>query len=156
METEQKMPQCWAFQPNQIKWWATYWSLRIFSAFEQFLVTDSTKHYSSSLFRSLSILDFWKRIFNIWSIKCRLITKLITDLDVNYETNLMSLINPSLDYIYCSNLVPNHVLIRPIRFVSRFTVHLCNAIYFLTTFSTPYKLFKFFLYFGFMDLNRAW
>ena len=38
----------------------------------------------------------------------------------------------------------NHVLIRLIRFVSRFTVHLCNAIYFSTTFSTPYKQFKFF------------
>ena len=29
-----------------------------------------------------------------------------------------------------------------IRFVSQFTVHLCNAIYFLTTFSTPCKRFK--------------
>ena len=36
----------------------------------------------------------------------------------------------------------NHILIRLIRFVFRFTVHLCNAIYFSTTFSTACKRFK--------------
>ena len=54
----------------------------------------------------------------------------------------MSLINPSLEYIYCSNLVSNHVLIRLIKFVSRFTVNLCNAIYFSTIFSTTCNRFK--------------
>ena len=49
----------------------------------------------------------------------------------------------------------NHVLIRLIRFVSRFTVHLYNAIYFSTTFSTPYKRFTKILHFAFWDLNRA-
>ena len=53
----------------------------------------------------------------------------------------MSPINPSLAHIYCSNLVSKYDLIRLIRFVSRFTVHLCNAIYFLIIFSTPYKWF---------------
>ena len=51
----------------------------------------------------------------------------------------MSLINPSLEHVYCINLVSNRVLIRLIRFVSRFTIHLCNAIYFSTIFSTPCK-----------------
>ena len=36
--------------------------------------------FAKALFRSICILDFCKEIFNIWSIKCRLITKLITDL----------------------------------------------------------------------------
>ena len=67
----------------------------------------------------------------------------------------MSLINPSLEHVYCSNLASNHVLIRLIRFVSRFTIHLCNAIYFLTTFSTPCKQFTKKLHFAFWDLNRA-
>ena len=74
---------------------------------------------------------------------------------VNYETNLMSLINPSLAYVYCSNLVSNHVLISLIRFVSRFTIYLCNVIYFSTTFSTPCKRFIKILHFSFWDLNRA-
>jgi len=47
----------------------------------------------------------------------------------------------------------NHDLIRLIRFVSRFTVHLCNAIYFSTTFSIPGKQFT--KIFRFLDLNRA-
>ena len=36
--------------------------------------------HNEALFRSLCSLYFWKKIFNIWSIKYRLITKLITDL----------------------------------------------------------------------------
>ena len=65
----------------------------------------------------------------------------------------MSLINPSLEHVlqyYCSNLVSNHVIISLIEFVSRFTIHLYNAIYYLTIFSTSYKLFKKFyvLHFG--------
>ena len=47
----------------------------------------------------------------------------------------------------------HHVLIRLIRFVSRFTVYLCNAIYFLTIFSILYKRFIKILYFSFMDLK---
>ena len=50
----------------------------------------------------------------------------------------------------------NHILIRLIRFVSRFTVHLCNAIYFLTTFTTLYKWFTKILYFRFWNLSRPW
>ena len=42
-----------------------------------------------------------------------------------------------------------------IRFVSRFTVHLCNAIYFLTIFNTSCKRFIKFLYFTFWNLNKA-
>ena len=49
----------------------------------------------------------------------------------------------------------NHVLIRLIRFVSRFTVYLCNAIYFSTTFSILCKRFIKILDFAFWDLNRA-
>ena len=49
-----------------------------------------------------------------------------------------------------------HVLIRLIRFVSRFTIHLCNVIYFLTTFNIPCKRFTKILYFVFWDLNRAY
>ena len=70
----------------------------------------------------------------------------------------MSLTKTSLEHIYYSitvAVVSNHVLIRLIRFVSRFTVHLCNAIYFSTTFSTPCKRFTKILHFGFWDLNRA-
>ena len=52
-------------------------------------------------------------------------------------------------------MVSNHIVIRFIRFVSRFTVHLCNAIYFFTTFSTPCKRFTKILYFAFWDLNKA-
>ena len=53
----------------------------------------------------------------------------------------MSLINSSPECIYCSNLVSNHVIIRLIRFVSWFTIYLCNAIYVLTIFSISYKRF---------------
>ena len=67
----------------------------------------------------------------------------------------MRLINSSLEHVYSSNLVPNHGLIRFIRFVLRFTVHLCNAIYFSTIFNTPYKRFTKILHFEFLDLNRA-
>ena len=68
----------------------------------------------------------------------------------------MSLINPSLEHVYCSNLVSNRAIVSLIRFVSRFTVHLCNAIYFFTTFSTPYKRFIKILHFAFWDLNKPY
>ena len=61
---------------------------------------------------------------------------------VNRETNLMSLINPLLAYVYCSNLVSNHGLIRFIRFVLWFTVHLCNAIFFNYIWYTMHTFYK--------------
>ena len=67
----------------------------------------------------------------------------------------MSLISPSLKHVYCSILVSNHAIIRLISFVSRFTVYLCNAIYFFTTFSTPCKRFIKKLRFAFTHLNTA-
>ena len=54
----------------------------------------------------------------------------------------MSLIYPSLEHVYY-------------RFGSRFTIHLCNTIYFSSTFSTPCKWFTKILHFAFLDLNRA-
>ena len=72
----------------------------------------------------------------------------------------MSLINSSLEHVNCSNLVSNHVLIRLIRFVSWFTIHLCNAIYFSTTFSTLCKRFTIFFAFCLYDRTlpklRVW
>jgi len=38
----------------------------------------------------------------------------------------------------------------------RFTIHLCNAIYFSIIFNTPCKRFTKILHFAFWDLNRAW
>ena len=61
----------------------------------------------------------------------------------------MSLIRESLEYIYCSNLVSNHVLIRLIRFISRFSIYFYNAIYFSIIFNTPYKRFTQILCFDF-------
>ena len=49
----------------------------------------------------------------------------------------------------------NHGLIRLIKFVSRFTAHLCNAIFFSTTFSTPCRRFTNLLKFWSLDLNKA-
>ena len=43
---------------------------------------------------------------------------------------------------------------RLIRFVSRFTIYLCNAIYFSTTFNTSCKWFIKILHFVFWNLNR--
>ena len=67
----------------------------------------------------------------------------------------MSLIRELLEYVYCSNLLSNHVLIRLIRFVSRFTTHLCIAIYFLTIFNTLYNRFTKILHFAFWNLNES-
>jgi len=47
----------------------------------------------------------------------------------------------------------HHDLIRFIRFVSRFTFHLCNAIFFPTTFNTSCKRFTKFLEFWSLELN---
>ena len=52
-------------------------------------------------------------------------------------------------------LVSNHVIIRLIKFVSRFTIHLCNVIYFSTIFNTPYTQFTKIIDFGILDLNTA-
>ena len=56
----------------------------------------------------------------------------------------MSLINPSLEVIYCSNLASNRGLIRFIRFVSWFTGKLCNAFFILSRFKSPCKCRNFF------------
>ena len=70
--------------------------------------------------------------------------------------NLISLINSALEHVvYCSNLVSNYILIRLIRFVSRFTIHLCDAIYFSTAFSILCKRFTKILRFRCKDLNTA-
>ena len=65
----------------------------------------------------------------------------------------MSLINSSTDHIYCSNLVSNHVLVSLIRFVSRFTVYLCNVIYFSTIFNIPCNRFTKILHFDFWEVK---
>ena len=53
-------------------------------------------------------------------VKYKLIIKLIVELSVNYEMNLLKLINPSLAHVYCSNycsnLMSNYNLTRLIRF----------------------------------------
>ena len=56
---------------------------------------------------------------------------------INYETNLLKLINLSLVNVYCSNLVSNHSLIRLIRFISQFTSKLCNLFFISSRFNTP-------------------
>jgi hypothetical protein len=68
----------------------------------------------------------------------------------------MSIIEESLEYVYCSNFVSNHALIRLIRFVLQFTIHLCNAIYFLIIFSTLQAIYKNFIFyvFGFKHGQR--
>jgi len=54
----------------------------------------------------------------------------------NHETNLLSLINPSLDVIYCSTILSNHCIIRFIRFVSRF----CPRCYGMSFVSYPHLI----------------
>ena len=44
------------------------------------LLGSNSSWILDKFFFCLRVLHFWKGIFNIWSIKCRLITKLITDL----------------------------------------------------------------------------
>ena len=48
----------------------------------------------------------------------------------------MNLIDPSLEVVYCSNLISNYSLIRFIRFVSRFTDKLCNAFFISSRFKS--------------------
>ena len=48
----------------------------------------------------------------------------------------MSLIDPSLEIVYCSNLASNCVLIRFIRSVSRFTDKLCNVFFISSRFKS--------------------
>ena len=47
----------------------------------------------------------------------------------------MNLIDPSLEVVYCSNLISNYSLIRFIRFVSRFTGKPCNAFFISSRFN---------------------
>jgi len=56
----------------------------------------------------------------------------------------MSLINLSLEIVYCSNLASNYGLIKFIRFVSRFTGKLCNAFFILSRFNSAYRCRIFF------------
>ena len=48
-----------------------------------------------------------------------------------------------------------HDLIKFIRLVSRFTIHLCNAIYFSTIFNVPCRRFTNFLDFRILELNKT-
>jgi hypothetical protein len=57
---------------------------------------------------------------SIRSSKHRLITKLITLMDVNREMNPLNLINTSLKIIYCSMTMSNHSIIKFVRFIPRF------------------------------------
>jgi hypothetical protein len=75
---------------------------------------------------------------------------------VNYETNLLNLINPSLANVYCSTSLSNHGVIRLKRFVSQFTRN--YAIGFFSTFNTLCIVQTFdvmFLAKMFLDLNKA-
>ena len=54
----------------------------------------------------------------------------------------MSLINPSLEVVYCSNLASNYSLIRFIRFVSLFTDSSRNAFFISSRFKSPYRCRK--------------
>ena len=54
----------------------------------------------------------------------------------------MSLINSSLEVVYCSNLASNYGLIKFIRFVSRFTGKLCNTFFILSRFNSAYRCRK--------------
>ena len=45
---------------------------------------------------------------------------------VLHETNLLSLINPSLVHVYCSTTLSHYRLIRLKRFVSQINHKLCN------------------------------
>ena len=61
---------------------------------------------------------------------------------MNRETNLMSLINLSLEIVYCSHLESNYDIIRFIRFVSRFTDKLCDVFFILSRFKSPCRYQK--------------
>ena len=69
--------------------------------------------------------------------------------------NLMSLINPSLEVIYCSNLASCYSLIRFIRFVSPFTDSSRNAFFISSRFKYLYRCRNFFLEFWFLHLNTG-
>ena len=66
----------------------------------------------------------------------------------------MSLINPSLEVVYCSNLASNYDLIRFIRFVLRFTNKLCNVFFILSRFKSPYRCRKKNLEFETSQVNK--
>ena len=56
----------------------------------------------------------------------------------------MSIINSSLEVVYCSILASNYDLIRFIIFVSRFTGKLCNAFFISSRFNSPCRCWNFF------------
>ena len=67
----------------------------------------------------------------------------------------MSLINPSLEVVYCSNLASNYDLIRFIRFVSRFTGSSRNAFFISSKFKSPCRCGIFFWNFELWNWTRA-
>ena len=68
----------------------------------------------------------------------------------------MSLINSSLEVIYCSNLTFNYSIIRLIRFVSPFTDSSRNVFFISSRFKSLCRCRKFFLEVWFMQPNTAW
>jgi hypothetical protein len=58
-----------------------------------------------------------------WGV--RILIKKLQNPSVIRETNLLSLINLSLAYIYCSTTLSNHELIRLKKFVSQNSLNLC-------------------------------
>ena len=67
----------------------------------------------------------------------------------------MSLINPSLEVVYCSNLASDYSLIRFIRFVSPFTDSNRNAFFISSRFKSLCRCRKFFLEFGILQPNTG-
>ena len=57
----------------------------------------------------------------------------------------MNLINPSLEIIYCSNLIFNYSIIRFVRLVSLFTDSSRNAFFISSRFKSPCKCRIFFV-----------
>ena len=55
----------------------------------------------------------------------------------NRDTNLLSIINPSLEVVYYSTILSNHGSIRIKRFVSQLTRGLWDEFCQLSTFNTP-------------------
>ena len=73
----------------------------------------------------------------IKSIKYRLITKPIKQMDAKLRDDFLSLINLSLAHVYCNTTSSNHGLIRLKRFVSQISRKLCNQFRNQSIFNTP-------------------
>ena len=114
----QKCLHSLCLQPNQIQLTIPY---QVSDAYEQLSmwVSKVTIHFRARLLPK----KFWANFFGIFttlirSIRHRLIIKLITRMDGKSRDE--SLINPSLEVVYCSTALSNHCIIRFIRFFSRF------------------------------------